>query len=90
MATEPEDARSELPATDTVGEVGDAYWTWRLFRDGYSARQIAEIRGRDGSSLVDDLVIAAASGYDVRPSWIESPDGSRRIEQAVIGAAIGR
>ena len=48
----------------------EAYWTWRLFRDGYSADQIQEIRGTDQRSLASDLNAAAAAGHAVDPSWI--------------------
>ena len=49
----PEPAIPSLPEDDSTSawEDCDAYWTWRLFRDGYSASQIAMIRCRDQSAL---------------------------------------
>ena len=47
----------------------DAYWTWRLFRDGYTASQIAQIRRCDLSSLDVDLSVASESGHEVRADW---------------------
>jgi ATP-dependent DNA helicase RecQ len=84
------DARSELPTTSTTAKREDAYWTWRLFRDGYSADQIAAIRRCDSSSLVDDLIVAAQSGHPVDPNWITTPEGEKRFRDAVIEAPISR
>ncbi len=53
----------------------DAYWTWRLFRDGYSASQIAAIRRVDVTELADDLKLAARAGHSIRPEWGQSSDG---------------
>ncbi len=47
----------------------DAYWTWRLFRDGYSAQQIAKIRRCGESDLKTHLAAAAASGQRCEPHW---------------------
>lgn len=77
----------EVP-DETSGPVGgvasgfaSGYWTWRLFRDGYSAEQIAEIRGVDGGRLVEDLVAAAKAGHAVDPGWVSDPAGRGRLEQ---------
>jgi ATP-dependent DNA helicase RecQ len=72
----------------TESDPTDAYWTWRLFRDGYSADQITAIRHCDPSQLVDDLILAAAAGYSVDPSWITAPEGSQRIRNALAAASI--
>ena len=47
----------------------DAYWTWRLFRDGYTADQIAQIRRCERGALATDLKIAENLGHEVRPEW---------------------
>jgi ATP-dependent DNA helicase RecQ len=83
------DEPSELPRMNTDQGQSDAYWTWRLFRDGYSAQQIASIRRCEISSLVVDLIAAAAGGHTVDPSWISAPEGAKRIQDAVAGAAVG-
>jgi ATP-dependent DNA helicase RecQ len=85
----PADAASELPAVHSASDQSDAYWTWRLFRDGYSASQIAAIRRCEVSSLVDDLILAASAGHLVDPSWITASDDAKRIRDALEGAAIG-
>jgi len=56
-----------LPEHDVSSE--DAYWTWRLFRDGYSCDQISLIRGRDSSEIASDLAVAAKAGHAVNPAW---------------------
>ena len=48
---------------------GDAYWTWRLFRDGYTKSQICEIRRCDAETIRQDLAVAAQSGHAVDPTW---------------------
>ncbi len=63
---------ANLPKADTVGgwEQTDAYWTWRLFRDGYSAEQIEQIRRSDLNALAEDLAEAAEKGQFVDPNWL--------------------
>ena len=63
--------RPDPGRTETVpsGDPTDAYWTWRLFRDGYTASQIAQIRRCDVSRLDADLATASASGHEVRAEW---------------------
>ncbi len=45
------------------------HWTWRLFCDGYSAKQIAQIRRCDPQVLMQELQAAGEAGYEVRPDW---------------------
>lgn len=53
----------------------DAYWTWRLFRDGYTADQIALIRRVDSAQIATDLKLAAGAGHKIRPEWCRSLNG---------------
>ncbi len=85
---------ASLPSLDNLEvesvepKTSDGYWTWRLFRDGYSARQIAEIRCCDLTKIADDLVDAASSGHTVDPAWISIPGVAERIRaaaEAVVG-----
>ncbi len=57
------------PATD-VTDPGDAYWTWRLFRDGYAWQQVALIRCRSSLDVAQDLIVAAKTGHAVQAGWI--------------------
>ncbi|MCP4887361.1 MAG: RecQ family ATP-dependent DNA helicase [Planctomycetaceae bacterium] len=59
----------------------EAYWTWRLFKDGYSTREIESIRGRDLTSLDDDLITAATAGLAVEPRWFSSAEARKRVEK---------
>jgi ATP-dependent DNA helicase RecQ len=63
---------------DTDWQATDAYWTWRLFHDGYSAEQIGRIRGRDRESLIGDLQQASESGQPVDPTWIRSDTSQQK------------
>lgn len=59
------------PADDVSVEDQPAfYWTWRLFSDGYGIPEVMAIRQQDCSSLVKDLLAAAAAGYAVELSWV--------------------
>jgi ATP-dependent DNA helicase RecQ len=80
---------SELPRPDTNRDAADAYWTWRLFRDGYSAHQIASIRRCDLARLENDLIVSAAAGHVVRPEWVTGAEAAKRIRDAVAATTIG-
>jgi ATP-dependent DNA helicase RecQ len=74
-----DETSGEFDDESSAGAVGplvhsDAYWTWRLFRDGYGAAQIAQIRDRDVDQLVQDLKSAMEEGLDVSRSWLLDPD----------------
>jgi ATP-dependent DNA helicase RecQ len=60
---------NESPQALAARDVGDAYWTWRLFRDGYDWSQVCEIRRRDSAEIALDLKIAASAGHSVAASW---------------------
>jgi len=76
--TDPESpaTSTSLPEKDSTAawDSTDAYWTWRLFHDGYSAAQIERIRRRDTDSLANDLALAAQAGKFVDPSWIPAAE----------------
>jgi hypothetical protein len=74
-------------AADSDWQETDAYWTWRLFHDGYSAEQIARIRDKDRESLILDLQQAATSGQRVDPNWIRE-DSSPWMPSAAIDQAL--
>ncbi len=70
-------AESELSAVDAVdrpdgpGDEGgqDFYWTWKLFRDGYSKDQVTEIRRLSRDDVQRHLRQAARAGHDIDPNW---------------------
>jgi ATP-dependent DNA helicase RecQ len=68
---QPDRAEDSQPAA-TEPDHTDAYWTWRLFRDGYTTAQIAAIRRVDASQLRDDLRLAADAGHPIQADWLES------------------
>lgn len=63
----------------------DAYWTWRLFRDGYVRQQVCQIRSRDSAAITRDLLIAAKAGHIVQSSWI----GDQAEGDSVLRSSIG-
>lgn len=71
------------PTRERDGSSEDAYWTWRLFRDGYSCNQICLIRGRDSSAIASDLAVAAKAGHAVNPAWTT---GTKDPQNAVSGS----
>lgn len=48
-----------------------SYWVWRLFRDGYSMRDIMEIRNESRDALLAHLDAARRAGRNVADHWIE-------------------
>ncbi|WP_246114632.1 RecQ family ATP-dependent DNA helicase [Rubripirellula tenax] len=75
---------SSKPGAPPTAE--DAYWTWRLFRDGYTSHQIAAIRRCSLADLVDDLVSAASTGHTVELTWVDDAAASRRVRDAIAGS----
>ncbi len=63
-------ANQDVPRVEVPRDrATDAYWTWRLFRDGYTADQISQIRRCERAALATDLKIAENLGHEVRPEW---------------------
>lgn len=83
------DPATELPQTNTVMDRPDGYWTWRLFRDGFTENEVAAIRRSDSAALIEDLVAAAKAGLEVNETWISGEDHLHRIREAFDRAAIG-
>lgn len=63
------------------GAMNDACWTWRLFRDGYTADQVCQIRRSDRRGVDEDLLAAALAGRPVEPRWAEAAETRRRLEE---------
>ncbi len=68
-SAQPSPATTATLAPPSQDRATQAYWTWRLFRDGYTADQISQIRHCDRASLAVDLEIAAQLGHQVRDEW---------------------
>jgi ATP-dependent DNA helicase RecQ len=73
------------PAADGNGAMNDACWTWRLFRDGYTADQVRQIRRSDRRGVDEDLIAAALAGRPVEPGWAEAAETRRRLEEIRAG-----
>ncbi len=77
-----EKLRIDRPHRLEAGEEESFYWTWRLFSDGYSASQIAEIRRCDAAVLLDELRAASDAGYEVQADWGLAVQQSDRTNSA--------
>lgn len=77
-------ALAQVPslAQTPTDATSDAYWTWRLLQDGYSAEELMQIRRCDLEALVDDLEVAASAGHPIDPAWIASPEAETRLRLA--------
>lgn len=65
------DPISQSGLTDSETDVGerDAYWTWRLFSDGFTMEEVCQIRRADRRQIASHLQAAAARGRSVSPGW---------------------
>lgn len=63
-----EGAGSGPESHPAVGEQ-DAYWTWRLFNDGFTMEEVCQIRNLDRGKIDSHLKAAASRGRSVSPSW---------------------
>ena len=80
---------SELPVANNKSEETPGYWTWRLFRDGYSESEVLAILCCEPTELVDQLVLAARGGLSVDPTWVADNTAAKRIRSVVKGSAVG-
>ncbi len=48
----------------------DFYWTWRLFSDGYSMQDVAQIRRVSESTILADLLAAGDAGRPLHLHWV--------------------
>ena len=55
---------------DRTGAASDAYWSWRLLADGFTAEQVAAIRRTDRQGLLRDLQQARRDGHPVDLQWV--------------------
>ena len=88
IATAPATANNNQPQrTVETGrsEIDDAYWTWRLFSDGYTQDQVAAIRRCEAKDLAVDLSRAQSLGHQIDPTWLDiARDGGEFSDQRAI------
>jgi ATP-dependent DNA helicase RecQ len=71
------DLQPRIPAV-APASAADAYWTWKMLRDGYPWHDVAAIRRAAPRQLLDDLFTVSQAGHPVNPDWVE--DASLRAE----------
>ncbi|TVQ01164.1 MAG: RecQ family ATP-dependent DNA helicase [Planctomycetaceae bacterium] len=76
----PRAAEELASSTRPAEESGDAYWTWRMLRDGYTWHDVATIRRTTPQQMIEDLAAVAALGHPVVPDW--APDADLRQQLA--------
>jgi hypothetical protein len=88
--TQPSDIKPNQPSVKTSTDLqpripavaptsaADAYWTWKMLRDGYPWHDVAAIRRAAPRQLLDDLFTVSQAGHPVNPDWVE--DASLRAE----------
>jgi ATP-dependent DNA helicase RecQ len=89
-AEHPQDDQSADDSTaNDDADATEAYWTWRLFRDGYTAEQVAAIRRSDFATLAIDLVAAGSAGHKIDPAWLTIPNLSGDLSAAEPTSEVG-
>jgi ATP-dependent DNA helicase RecQ len=68
LAEDFEDLRVDPPQS-VAAQRATFYWTWKLFSDGYSVAEIAQIRRSDPATLLEELHAASESGLEVPAGW---------------------
>ena len=71
-------AESTSDAAALRDQKQDAYWTWRMLRDGYPWDNVMSIRRKTSDAVLEDLILTAAAGHDVDLKW--AGDGDRRLK----------
>ncbi|MCS7467451.1 RecQ family ATP-dependent DNA helicase [Stieleria sp. ICT_E10.1] len=67
-SADPQAPDPQAPMDEPIGE-RDAYWTWRLFSDGFTMEEVCQIRKLNRRQIACHLQVAAARGRSVSPSW---------------------
>lgn len=55
--------------SDELNDERDAYWTWRLFNDGFNMDEVCRIRRLSRRQVTAHLLAAAKRGRTILPNW---------------------
>jgi len=68
-------------ATISPEQKQDAYWTWRMLRDGYPWENVMLIRRKTSDAVLEDLIITAKAGHDVDANWVGDREMKSKLQQ---------
>jgi len=68
-------------AVPTTAPSQDAYWTWRMLRDGYPWDNVMLIRRKSSAAIFEDLIQTAAAGHEVDANWAGDGELKLTLEQ---------
>ena len=75
---------NRLPKKDNGTESETpGYWTWRLFRDGYSESEVMAIQQCNTDQLVSNLLLAVANGLEVEADWISDEHATEQLRKSI-------
>jgi len=77
----PPTAESRPVAVPTTVPSQDAYWTWRMLRDGYPWDNVMLIRRKSSDAILEDLIQTATAGHDVDANWADDGEMKLKLEQ---------
>ena len=80
----------ELP-TKNNGAISKTagYWTWRLFRDGYSEAEVMAIQQCDSAELVSQLLLAVQGGLEIDLGWITDEHSVEQLRKSSNSPKVG-
>lgn len=61
----------------------DAYWTWRMLRDGYPWDNVMLIRRKTSDGVLNDLIIAASDGHQIDPDWAGEGELKTKLQRRI-------
>ena len=74
-------AEESLP---NPGEVRPSYfWTWRLFKEGYSLEHVTQVRQLDRETTFEHMVRAAENNFAIDVDWLLDAETQHRLSSFV-------
>ncbi|QEG23292.1 RecQ family ATP-dependent DNA helicase [Mariniblastus fucicola] len=74
-------AEQSLPGPGQVRP--NFFWTWRLFKEGYSMEHVIQARQLDDETVFEHMLRAADDGYPIDIAWLISEDVQQSLHSFV-------